>query len=124
MVIVIVITIIICIFAKGFEMNVLMTDELKGLYLTGKSKVYKDVERNPVLYKGFTRAVDSMMSSPNIEDLKTLSFLHYEQLKYQYSGFSSVRLSNRYVHRLLFTESENGIEVQLINIDDTHYGNK
>ena len=105
-------------------MNVLMTDELKGLYLTGKSKVYKDVERNPVLYKGFTRAVDSMMSSPNIEDLKKLSFLHYEQLKYQYSGFSSVRLSNRYVHRLLFTESENGIEVQLINIDDTHYGNK
>lgn len=30
----------------------------------------------------------------------------------------------RYVHRLLFTETEDGIEVELIEIDDTHYGNK
>ena len=105
-------------------MNVLMTDDLKELYLTGKNKVYRDVERNPELLKGFTRAVDAMMASATLNQLKTLSFLHYEQLKHQYSGFSSVRLSNRYVHRLLFIESQNGIEVRLIKIDDTHYGNK
>lgn len=105
-------------------MNVLMTDDLKELYLTGQSKVYRDVERNPELLKGFTRAVDLMMASATVNDLKRLSFLHYEQLKHQYSGFSSVRLSNRYIHRLLFIESLSGIEIRLINIDDTHYGNK
>lgn len=102
----------------------LMTDDLKELYLTGKNKVYRDVERNPELLKGFTRAVDSMMASATVNDLKRFSFLHYEQLKHQYSGYSSIRLSNRYLHRLLFTESPSGIEVQLIYIDDTHYGNK
>ena len=43
---------------------------------------------------------------------------------YQWSGYSSVRLSNRYVHRLLFKETADGLEVELIEIDDTHYGNK
>ena len=62
-------------------MNVLMTEELYGLYTTGASRTYKDVARNKTLYNG-------------------------------------------YVHRLIFNEKEDGIEVELINIDDTHYGNK
>jgi hypothetical protein len=37
---------------------------------------------------------------------------------------SSVRIVNGMVERLLFTEIENGIEVELIEIDSTHYGNK
>ena len=41
-----------------------------------------------------------------------------------YSGLSSVRLDNRYVHRLLFEEIEDRIALRLIEIDDTHYGNK
>ena len=44
--------------------------------------------------------------------------------KYHFSGFSSVRLDNRYVHRLLFEEKEDKITLKLIEIDDTHYGNK
>lgn len=41
-----------------------------------------------------------------------------------YSGLSSVRLDNRYVHRLLFEERDDHITLKLIEIDDTHYGNK
>lgn len=41
-----------------------------------------------------------------------------------YSGLSSVRLDNRYVHRLLFEELDDSITLKLIEIDDTHYGNK
>lgn len=37
---------------------------------------------------------------------------------------SSVRIVNGMVERLLFTEIEDGIEVELIEIDSTHYGNK
>lgn len=105
-------------------MKVWMTPDLEELFVTGKSKVYKDVERIRELYDGFTRALYIFSITSNTDELKKYSYLHYEKLKYQFSGFSSVRLSNRYVHRLLFTESEEGIEIRLIDIDKTHYGNK
>ncbi|MBR5907808.1 MAG: hypothetical protein IKZ50_05395 [Bacteroidales bacterium] len=105
-------------------MKVTMGQDLFELYKTGNSKRYKDVSRNPQLRDGFTRAVEFMKAAESVEQLKGASFLHYEQLKYQNSGISSVRLSNSYVHRLLFTENETGIELTLIEIDDTHYGNK
>ena len=101
-----------------------MGEDLKELYDTGKSKKYIEVSRNKVLKAGFSRAVMAMQKAGSAEDLKKISFLHYEQLKYEYSGYSSVRLSNSYVHRLIFLEHEDGIELELIEIDDTHYGNK
>lgn len=55
---------------------------------------------------------------------KNKKYPEVERLKYQWSGYSSVRLSNKYVHRLIFTERENGLEIELIDIDNTHYGNK
>ena len=105
-------------------MKVLMSQELLELFQGKQSKKYIEVERNHELMKGFIRAVNIMTIVDNVNQLARFSFLHYEQLKYQWSGYSSVRLSNRYVHRLIFTESDNGLEVDLIKIDDTHYGNK
>ncbi|MBR4809766.1 MAG: hypothetical protein IK031_05765 [Bacteroidales bacterium] len=105
-------------------MKIQMSAELWDLYCTGKSKQYKDVSRNPVLYSGFVRVVNVLALVDNTNELRNISALHYEQLKYQYYGYSSVRLSNSYVHRLLFTESDKGLKVELITIDDTHYGNK
>ncbi len=54
----------------------------------------------------------------------SMKVLMNEDLKYQLTGYSSVRLSNRFVHRLIFRETPDGLEIQLIDIDDTHYGNK
>ena len=105
-------------------MKVEMTDDLKELYETGQCKRYKDVSRNNLLLTGFARAIKIMEQVPSIDSLKEISFLHYERLRYQLSGKSSVRLSNQYVHRLIFTETEDGLQVELIEIDDTHYGNK
>ena len=105
-------------------MNVLMNQELLDLFQGGKSKKYQAVERNRELLEGFIRAVNTMAMVNSIAELSRFSYLHYEELKYQWSGYSSVRLSNRYVHRLIFKETGNGIEVELIEIDDTHYGNK
>lgn len=105
-------------------MIVLMDNDLKELYEKGTSKKYKEVERNNELMTGFLRAVKIMTEANTINDIKCYSYLHYEQLKHQLSGYSSVRLSNRFVHRLLFTENDNGIEIKLIEIDNTHYGNK
>lgn len=101
-----------------------MNEDLFELYSTGKNKKYKEISRNPDLMNGFVRAVEYMKVIDKAEQLANVSLLHYEKLKYQLSGLSSVRLSNRYVHRLLFKENEEGIEIELIEIDKTHYGNK
>ena len=81
-------------------MKVLMTQELYKLYTEGKSREYKEVAMNKELYSGFVRAVKSIESAGN------------------------VAASNRYVHRLILRELEDGVQVDLIEIDDTHYGNK
>ena len=97
---------------------------MRNFYETGKSRAYKEVERNPELKRGFVRAIRSMEMAANIQQVRSYSFLHYEQLKHEWAGYSSVRLSNRYVHRLIFREIEDRLEIQIIDIDDTHYGNK
>ena len=105
-------------------MKVLMNRDLLELYQSGKSKRYREVERNCDLMEGFIRAVRIMTLVNEVKELRGFSYLHYEQLKYRWSGYSSVRLSNRHIHRLIFTETPDGIEVRLIDIDNTHYGNK
>ena len=105
-------------------MNVYMDDDLYELYSTGNNRKYKEIARNAELKGGFDRAIRSMMAVNRVDELRSLSFLHYERLKYQLEGLSSVRLSNRYVHRLLFEEREEGIAVKLIEIDNSHYGNR
>lgn len=105
-------------------MEVRAEGDLKELILTGRSKRYKSVARNPSLMLGLKRAVQIMMSVTRVEELSTFSYLHYERLKHELSGYSSVRLSNKTVHRLLFIENPDGITLRLIEIDDTHYGNK
>ena len=105
-------------------MKIELEENLKDLIETGESKRYKDVARNSVLYAGLMRAYQIMESVSSVEELKLYSFLHYEQLLYGYSGLSSVRLDNRYVHRILFEERDDKITLKLIEIDETHYGNK
>lgn len=100
---------------------------LSELYEKGKTndKKYKHICKNKKLIDGYVRAVGIMYGVDNTEALKPISFLHYEKLKYQKGEpKSSVRLVNGMVERLIFTETEDGIEVELIEIDSTHYGNK
>lgn len=106
-------------------MEVLFEDEaLEELYLSGRSsdKKYKKLSRDQKLVEGFRRAVDVMRSLDNVTELKNYSFLHYERLKYR--NESSVRIVNGRIERLIFIEREEGIEVLLLEIDNTHYGNK
>lgn len=97
---------------------------LAELYETGKTKdrKYKQLCKNKKLIDGYIRAVAIMFDVQSTANLKIYSFLHYEQLKKD--PRSSVRLVNGLVERLLFTETDDGIEVELIEIDSTHYGNK
>ncbi len=106
-------------------MKVIFDDEaLEELYVSGKTKdnKYKSLSKDKKLVEGFRRAVSIMYDVDKVSDLKPISFLHYEKLKYR--AESSVRIVNGRIERLLFIEKEDGIEVTLIEIDRTHYGNK
>lgn len=62
---------------------------------------------------------------PNTAFLRdNYSFLHYERLTDNMSGRSSVRIMNGRVERLIFTESEEGIEIEILELNTTRYGNK
>lgn len=106
-------------------MNVLFKDKaLQELYETRKTKDsrYKKLCRDKKFVDNYIGVVDLMTTVTQVEDLKQYSYLHYEKLKYR--SESSVRIENGRVERLLFTEHKDGIEVGLIEINSTHYGNK
>lgn len=99
-------------------------DALAELYEDGKTKdkKYKQFCKNKKLIDGYIRVVTTMRSVKTTAELHYISFLHYEKLKHK--NMSSVRISNGMIERLLFTETEDGIEVELLEINNTHYGNK
>lgn len=106
-------------------MKVTFSDEaLKDIYQTKhtKSRRYAKLCKNAKLVKGYIRAVDYMVVANTVSDLSKFSFLHYEKLRH--CGKSSVRIMNGCIERLIFTESEDGVEIDLIEINDTHYGNE
>lgn len=98
--------------------------DLKELIETGRNRKYKKISREKVLMDGLLRAYRIMDAAPDVSMLAKFSFLRYEKLKYDYSGYSSVRIANGHVERLIFTEHDGGIRIRLVELDDTHYGNK
>lgn len=107
--------------------NVVFKDKaLAELYASGKTaaRKYKRMCRNGRLVEGYQRAVSIMYDVESTDDLRPFSFLHYERLRHQRRPLSSVRLANGMVERLIFAETEDGVEVELIEINDTHYGDK
>lgn len=99
-------------------------EDLEELVRSGRNRKYRKVERSKALMSGLSRVIAVMRGVPNVASLKNYSFLKYEKLKHAYSGLSSVRLANGHVERLIFSEHEGGIKVKLIELDETHYGNK
>jgi len=96
--------------------------ELENLVLKHQSKKYRKYQRDSKFLAALDRVYAVMQSEKSAELLKQYSFLHYEKLKHV--GVSSVRVMNGKVERLLFREYEGGIEISLIEIDETHYGQR
>ena len=96
--------------------------DLEELINTGYNKKYKKYSRDKKFMYGLARVYKIMQVVPDAEGLGHYSFLHYEKLAHD--PRSSIRIVNGKVERLLFTETEDGVEVELIEIDSTHYGNK
>lgn len=102
----------------------ILDEDLRELILTSKNAKgkYKILARDKKFVTKLTDIYNLMCSVEHVSVLKNYSFLHYEQLKH--ISMSSVRILNGRVERLLFTESEDGIQITLIEISEDHYGNK
>ncbi len=101
----------------------ILDDDLRELIFKGKNKgKYKKYARDKRFVTKLTHIYNLFCSLEHVSKLKDFSFLHYEQLKY--ISLSSVRIINGRVERLLFKETEDGIQISLIEINEDHYGNK
>ena len=98
-------------------------EDLLELITTGKNTgKYKKLARDKKFVERLANVYRIMSSVEKTSDLEQYSYLHYEKLKH--INLSSVRIMNNRVERLLFIEKEEGIEIILIEINETHYGNK
>ena len=101
----------------------ILDDDLRELILYGvNAGQYKRIARDKRFVKKLTDIYNLMKSVEHVSKLRDYSFLHYEQLRH--ISLSSVRIFNNRVERLLFRETETGLEITLIELNDDHYGNK
>lgn len=96
--------------------------ELQHLIEKGQSRRYRKLSRDNAFKKHLIEVYITLRAVDNTAELSNFSYLHYEKLKH--NGLSSVRVMNGRVERLLFREIENGIEIVLIELNETHYGRK
>ncbi len=85
---------------------------------------YKKYARNKLFYTNLVKVFQIFYSVENTRELNKYSFLHYEKLKHTKEPISSVRVANNSVERILFKELNDGIEIIVLELDSTHYGNK
>lgn len=101
-------------------------EDLRELCSTGKSKKnsYKKFIRDKNFMKALERVISALLFAGDTSQLRNWSWLKYERLTGNRSGYSSVRIMNGRVERLIFTEHEEGIRIIIIELNETHYGNK
>ncbi len=73
---------------------------LKELYVEGKSN--KKHRYQPEVVRKYRKVIDLMIAQDNVYGLMKYGSLHYEHLKGDKEGFSSVRVNNQY--RIEFEE--------------------
>lgn len=106
-------------------MEILFTDEEiedAVLYSNFHGK-YKKYKSSGKLKKDLQKVFNALRAAKDTETLKSIQTLRYEKMKYDKSGFSSVRIGYNSKYRLIFTENELGITIELIEISE-HYGDK
>jgi len=76
-------------------------DYLQEMYQTAKTTDKKHWYQ-PAIIRKYIRVIDLMIDQPNVLSLKKYNSLHYEPLKGDKAGLSSVRVNDQY--RIEFEE--------------------
>lgn len=104
-------------------MNIIFEDkDLEELVTTGHNNKYKKYAKDSKFMQALVRDYNTMSSVSTTVILSQYSFLHYEKLKN--CDLSSVRVMNGRVERILFRETQAGLVITIIELNNTHYGNK
>ncbi len=106
-------------------MNITFQDKELEQFVSDKRKAgnkFKKYAKDDNFYQKLVRAFQILYAVSSTNELRAFSFLHHEQLKHK--NISSIRIANNYVERLIFNEIENGIEIIILELNNTHYGNK
>ncbi len=98
--------------------------DLQELITTGQNGKYRALARNKRFMAGLARVLETIHNAESVRSLPAYSFLHYEKLRNTAEPLSSVRVVNGMPERLIFREAENMIEITIIELNTTHYGNK
>lgn len=100
-------------------------EEIREFILSGKAndRPYSKWRSNRQLRLDLDKVMRILEIVDNCSELQSYKALHYEQLKYDRSGQSSVRLGFKTKFRLIFTELNDGIVINIIEISE-HYGDK
>ncbi|MDR1918616.1 MAG: type II toxin-antitoxin system RelE/ParE family toxin [Tannerellaceae bacterium] len=97
-------------------------DYLREIYTTGQTND-KRHRFQPEIIRKYIRVIDFMIDQPDITALSKYNSLHYEKLKGDKAGFSSVRVNDKY--RIEFEEKriEDQAIVTICNITElsNHY---
>ena len=96
--------------------------DLEELVLSGKNNKYKKYSRDGLFMQNLISVINTLKATERTDDLKQFSFFHYVKLKG--CDVSSVRVMNGRVERLIFNELNDGIEIVVLELNVTHYGNK
>lgn len=87
------------------------------------TKPFVKYKSNRRLLKDIDKVMIILQRVNSCSDLARYAALHYEHLKYEMSGLSSVRLGYDTKYRLIFKEVDGGIKICVIEISE-HYGDK
>ena len=99
-------------------------NDLKELIEYGKNNKYKKISKDKNFCLALVSVYNLLVTVENTNELRQFSFLHYEKLKFDRSGQSSVRIQNGRVERLIFEEFDEGIKIVLLELNEVHYGRK
>lgn len=118
---------IIFIFVADFKrvhlMNIIFEDnDLEELVTTGRNNKYKKYAKDAKFMQALVRDYNTMSAVSSTASLSQYSYLHYEKL--ENCDLSSIRVMNGRVERILFRETQEGLVITIIELDNTHYGNK
>lgn len=99
--------------------------ELESLILYGKSrkKKYSQLGKSKNSMRDLTIVINTLRTVQKVDDLRSFGSLHFERLKYNLSGYCSVRIGYKSKYRMLFTEHAQGIVINIVEINE-HYGDK
>lgn len=107
------------------NMKVIFEDtNLEELIRTGHNHKYKKYARDKKFLRALLDLYETLEAVDFAEELKMYSRYKYEPLKYGLSGKYSLRIMPKRVERLIVVEKEDGSVIIILELDETHYGNK